>query len=422
MVMMGLFNMDERPFDDVYIHGTVLDETGTKMSKSLKNGIDPLVMIDGGAMEYHPGGVHKTPESEDYACPGYGADAVRYTLLDMTTEGQDLKLAPSRFEAGRNFANKVFNAGRFVLMNLHERPLAKLPSNDDLLQLPLGFEEQWLLDRLQSAVDACQDALTRWRFSDYVNQAYRFFRDDLCDWYLEWAKHQFKAGGQAADTAAAVLAHSFEASLRLLHPGMPFLTEYLWQELKNVSGDSAWSDSFLMTTAWPEADNRLRRDGAAEAMADLQALVSGIRQTRNEIGLPDKTRLPVTIAAPSDAGKAATWHEALAFLCDRSNAEITIGTIDDALLAEPSVSAAVGDTAVRVQFSGDIKDQLGGFIKRLEKQLQAKEKGAAGKRGRLSNEKYLAGAPPEKVQETRDMLAQDEAEIAQLQATLAALT
>ena len=174
--------------------------------------------------------------------------------------------------------------------------------------------------------------------------------------------------------SAAVLAHAFERSLRLLHPGMPFLTEYLWQQLKNVSGDQAWSASFLMTTAWPEPDDRLRHDGVAEAMVDLQALVSGIRQTRNEIGLPDKTRLPVTIATPNDAGKEQTWQEALAFLCDRANADITLGNISDELLNQPGISAAVGDTAVRVQFSGDIKDQLGGFIKRLEKQLLAKEK------------------------------------------------
>jgi valyl-tRNA synthetase len=182
MVMTSLFTNDVRPFDDVYIHGTVLDERGDKMSKSKGNGIDPIVMIEGGSQVYL---------KKQYDCPGYGADAVRYTLLDMTTEGQDLKLSPSKFETGRNFANKVWNAGRFVLMNLGERQLPAAPSPQTLGRLAIGFPERWILDRLQSAIDDCSRAIDAWRFNDYANGAYRFFRDDLCDWYLEWAKRQF---------------------------------------------------------------------------------------------------------------------------------------------------------------------------------------------------------------------------------------
>ncbi|MHC5067520.1 MAG: valine--tRNA ligase, partial [Planctomycetota bacterium] len=322
MVMMGLFNLDARPFSDVYIHGTVLDETGAKMSKSKGNGIDPLVMIDGGSQNYL---------GTDYDCPGYGADAVRYTLLDMTTEGQDLKLSPTRFEAGRNFANKVFNAGRFLLMNLAERPLAAVPSADDLLSRELGFEERWLLDRLQSAISTCHSALERFRFSDYANGAYRFFRDDLCDWYLEWAKHQFKQGGEAAETSAMVLAHAFDQVLRLLHPGMPFLTEYLWQQLRSVAGDSAWADArFLMVDAWPQPDERLISAGASAAMDEQQAIVAAIRQVRNELGLPDKQRLAAVIEQPADAGHAAVLSAAVPFLSDRANADVRIGAFDTA--------------------------------------------------------------------------------------------
>ena len=249
MVMCSLFHLDVRPFDDVYIHGTVLDENGTKMSKSLGNGIDPLIMILGGTQNYL---------GNDYECAGYGADAVRYTLLDMTTEGQDLKLSPARFEGGRNFVNKVFNAGRFLLMNLSQRPLAQLPTSTELSALNLGFEERWLLDRLQDAIAKCQSSLDAFRFSDYVTAAYRFFRDDLCDWYLEWAKHQFKAGGEAADISAKVLAYAFDQILRLLHPGMPFVSEYLWQQLQGVVGGSAWNGEYLMTSPWPETDAALQ--------------------------------------------------------------------------------------------------------------------------------------------------------------------
>ena len=195
---------------------------------------------------------------------------MRYTLLDMTTEGQDLKLSPAKFETGRNFANKVWNAGRFLLMNLAERPLAAPPAAAALRALPLGFAERWILDRLQSAIADAQDALARWRFNDYAGGAYRFFRDDLCDWYVEWAKTHFKAGGARAGMAAQVLAYCMDAVLRLLHPGMPFLTEHLWQHLQGVTGGAPWmAGRFLMLGAWPEPDGSLRTAGAGEARGEL---------------------------------------------------------------------------------------------------------------------------------------------------------
>ena len=423
MVMMSLFDLGKRPFDDVYIHGTVLDETGTKMSKSLRNGIDPLVMIEGGSIAFCPGG-WRTPKDDarlrDFDCPGYGADSVRYTLLDMTTEGQDLKLSPSRFEAGRNFANKVFNAGRFLLLNLSERPLPTVPSAAELAADPaLDFPARWLLDRLDAAVVACQEALERWRFSDYVNAAYRFFRDDLCDWYLEWAKHQFRQGGEDATVAARVLALAFDRVLRLLHPGMPFLTEYLWQQLRAVTGGAGWDgEAFLMVQAWPEPEAALRQAGAAEAMQELQALVSGIRQVRNELGLADKVRLAATVETPADSGRAERLQAAAAFLSDRANADVAVAAIDD---RQPGMTTAVGDLAVRIAFTGDLRDQLAGYRQKLDKQLAGKRKAADGKRSRLANPKYVDNAPPDKVQETRELLAQDEAEIVKLEATLAAL-
>lgn len=412
MVMCSLFHLDKRPFDDVFIHGTVLDETGCKMSKSLRNGIDPLLMIDGGNMDFYPGG-YRTPADEKkcqhYDCPGYGADAVRYTLLDMTTEGQDLKLSPARFEGGRNFVNKVFNAGRFLLLNLGERPLEGMPTSSNLQNLSLGFEERWLLDRLQDAIQRCEQALESFRFNDYVTAAYRFFRDDLCDWYLEWAKHQFKLGGAASDVSAQVLAHAFDGVLRLLHPGMPFITEYLWQQLQGVVGGDPWGDEHLMLSDWPTPDAALQDATLVPRMQEVQELVSAIRNIRNKQGLADKVALSVTIAG--DASLAD--HEA--FLIDRANLEGV--TVEPAAEKPPaSISEVVGQTTVYVSLAGKV--DLDQYRSQLEKQLAGKEKAAAGKRGRLANEKYVNNAPPEKVQETRDMLAEDEAEIAKLQAAI----
>jgi valyl-tRNA synthetase len=407
MVMMALFNLGKRPYSDVYIHGTVLDENGTKMSKSLGNGIDPLIMIEGGCQHYL---------GNDYECPGYGADAVRYTLLDMCTEGQDLKLSPQRFEGGRNFVNKVYNAGRFLLMNLGQQPLPAAPSATTLAALPLGFPERWLLDRLQGAIMGCDVALNNFRFSDYVSRAYHFFRDDLCDWYLEWAKHQFKHGGEAAAIAAQVLSYAFDQVLRLLHPGMPFITEYLWQQLQRCVGGQPWAAGrYLMLSSWPSPVEALRSLGLEQRMDQLQALVSAIRNVRNQQGLADKVALRAVLVCP-EAATAEALNQEQAFLCDRANLDsIRIGV--DPSKPAASVSEVVGEITVHIPLQGVV--DLDALRKRLAKQLDAKQKSAAGKRSRLDNPKYTDNAPPEKVQETKDLLAADEAEIAKLEATLA---
>ncbi len=409
MVMTSLFANDVRPFDDVYIHGTVLDERGDKMSKSKGNGIDPLIMIEGGSQVY----LKKT-----YDCPGYGADAVRYTLLDMTTEGQDLKLSPAKFETGRNFANKMWNAGRFLLMNLAERQRSGVPTAAELNALPLGFPERWLLDRLQQATEQCTTALANWRFNDYANGAYRFFRDDLCDWYVEWAKHQFRAGGQAADNAAQVLAHCFEQSLRLLHPGMPFLTEYLWQLLQGMVGSAPWTgNQFLMLQAWPESEASLRTTGAQDRMIAAQAVVVAVRNVRNQQQLKDSVPLAVTIAAP-DAARVAILEEDRAFLIDRATiSELTIQM--HAARPGTAITAVVGALKVHVSLQGHV--DLDKLTANLEKRRAQIEKSISGKEGRLSNADYIARAPVEQVAETRAMLELERVELANLIETLGGL-
>jgi len=409
MVMTSLFANNVRPFDDVYIHGTVLDERGVKMSKSLGNGIDPIVMIQGGTQVY----LKKT-----YDCPGYGADAVRYTLLDMTTEGQDLKLSPAKFETGRNFANKVWNAGRFLLMNLSERPLAAPPTAADLAKLSLGFPERWILDRLQTAISECSEALARWRFNDYANGAYRFFRDDLCDWYVEWAKHQFKAGGESATASAAVLSYCFERVLRLLHPGMPFITEYLWQQLQTTVGGTAWKPGqYLMLAAWPEGEPSLRRDGAAQQMTDLQAIVTAVRNVRNQQQLSDGVALAVTIAAPDQAA-VAELHAQRLFLIDRGHlSALTI----DAKAERPAaaVTTVVGSLKVHVSLEGHV--DITKLRDQLQKRSQQLEKSIAGKESRLASADYIARAPASQVEETRQMLLKEQAEVVTIRDTLAGL-
>ncbi|MBA3699518.1 MAG: valine--tRNA ligase [Planctomycetes bacterium] len=408
MVMTSLFANDVRPFDDVYIHGTVLDERGDKMSKSKGNGIDPIVMIEGGSQIYL---------KKQYDCPGYGADAVRYTLLDMTTEGQDLKLSPSKFETGRNFANKVWNAGRFVLMNLGERTLPTAPTPESLATLPLGFPERWILDRLQGAIDDCTGALTAWRFNDYANGAYRFFRDDLCDWYLEWAKRAFKTGGAAADTAAQVLSYCFDRVLRLLHPGMPFVTEYLWQLQQPTVGGTAWSGKYLMTEAWPEAISTLRVSDASTRMGELQAIVTAVRNVRNLVSLADGVALQAMVVT-TEGAKVETLTRDSDFILDRANLfELMIR--ENVEKPPGAVTTVVGALKVHIPLSGLV--DLGKLKDQLSKRAIAVEKSISGKQGRLGNADYIARAPAQQVTETREMLAKEEIELTNLKDTLAGL-
>jgi valyl-tRNA synthetase len=404
MVMTSMFVNDVRPFSDVYIHGTVLDERGDKMSKSKGNGIDPLVMISGGTQKYL---------GKEFTCPGYGADAMRYTLLDMTTEGQDLKLSPSKFETGRNFANKVWNAGRFLLMNLAERPLTAAPTDAQAKAAAIGFPEVWLLDRLQGAIDECTTALERFRYNDYANGAYRFFRDDLCDWYVEWAKRRFKAGGEQAQAAATILAYAFDRVLRLLHPGMPFLTEHLWQHLQPLLGGTAWN-AYLMTSAWPEPVAALRAPGAAERMARLQAIVSAVRNVRNLVNLADG----VAVAAVIDAADAPTLLADGEFLTDRGNLS-ALAISAGAAKPPQSVTTVVGALKVHIPLSG-LAD-LGKVKAQLEKREQALAKSISGKEGRLGNADYVARAPADQVAETKAMLERERAELANVRETLATL-
>jgi valyl-tRNA synthetase len=387
----------------------VLDERGDKMSKSKGNGIDPIIMIDGGVQNYL---------GKDYQCPGYGADAMRYTLLDMTTEGQDLKLSPTRFETGRNFANKVWNAGRFLLMNLSERPFNAPVTGAFVMQAQLGFVERWLLDRLQAAIAACTEALENFRFNDYANTAYHFFRDDLCDWYLEWAKRQFKVGGPQADAAAKVLYYALDQSLRLLHPGMPYITEFMWQQLQQTSGGQAWaSNQFLMLNAWPTPLESMRNATLGARMTELQQIVSAVRNIRNQQGLADGVRLHVTVGAPSP-DKAAKLKLDQDFIVDRANLEsLNIGYG----LPKPgaSVTEVVGELKIHVWLQGVI--DMATLKVNLSKRLVALEKSAAGKQARLANADYAARAPAAQVQETRDMLAKELLEISTLKETLAGL-
>lgn len=287
MVMMGMEFMGDVPFRDVYIHGTILDEQGRKMSKSLGNGIDPVDMIE-----------------------RFGADAVRFSLVTLATEGQDLRLSESKFEMGRNFANKIWNACRFALMNL--KPSRARRPDHAALAAGRKFEDLWILSRLQAAVEFVTSNLEAFRTHEAAQALYDFLWHEFCDWYVEIVKPRLQRGAAPAERAVAreTLAGVLDESLRLLHPFAPFLTEEVWQHLKararraSLLAAASMEAEALIVAAWPAGDPARRREDLEAEMALLQDVVRAVRNVRKEKGLSDRTQVAVTIAAPDERTNA----------------------------------------------------------------------------------------------------------------------
>jgi len=389
MVMMGLQMMGEVPFGDVYIHGTILDELGRKMSKSLGNGIDPLDIIE-----------------------QYGADALRFSLVMLTVEGQDVKLSVERFGMGRNFANKVWNALRFTLMNLADGRGA---------DGPLALEDRWILSRMQRAVRKVTECLEGFRFNEAIRTIYEFAWNEFCDWYLEIIKPRLAA--EPESVVRRVLAHVADGLLRLLHPFMPFLTEELWQHLRarSLQGDLDWPGAVfresIMVSPWPEEEPDRRDPGAEETMALLQGIVRAVRNIRGQFALGERRKVKVVVSAPEeDLAERLREHERI--LKDIGCME---GLSCGADLPRPEKSAmeVVGQVEVFVPLAGliDLEEER----KRLRKRVEEVQRGLDIIMKKLSNRNFLTRAPAEVVERERERKADLEAQIGKLREGLARL-
>ena len=383
MVMMGLELMDEPPFSDVLIHGTILDEIGRKMSKSLGNGIDPIEMIE-----------------------QYGADAVRFSLIMLTTEGQDIKLSESKFEMGRNFANKVWNASRFTLMNLEEEDEEAPDLSGEELEDNHTFEDHWILSRLTATINDVTDYLEEFRTNEAAQAIYNFFWHEFCDWYLEEAKLRLREGEDPAARASAreTLAFVLDESLRLLHPFVPYLSEALWHQLEDAAEKGAplaarqMEAEALIVAEWPEVDRALRREKLEEEMSYLQKIIGAARRLRKEKGVPENRPMRVVISTPNE--------EIDAVIERRSDFLETMGLFEqishgvNAEKPPQSATSVVETTEVFFELKGLIdldeererlleqKEDVTDHISKIEKQLH--------------NPDFLANAPEEVVQRQMD--------------------
>jgi valyl-tRNA synthetase len=377
MVMSGCEFMGDIPFETVYLHGTVRDTQHRKMSKSLGNGIDPLDVVE-----------------------QYGADALRYTIVAGSAVGTDAILDPNdittSFAPGRNFANKLWNAGRFILSNLDgpTRPLAGSARNV-VRQDELSLADRWILARCEAAVVEVTEALERFRLNDAAASAYRFVWSDLADWYIEQIKPRLYGDQPGGDVARAVAAQTFDVGLRLLHPVMPFITEALWKRFPGRRAEASISIS-----PWPASDRRAADRTAEKEFGLVQELVSAVRQIRAEYGVTPGQSVRVIL---SDVGP----DEQELFRAERGTIA-RLAKVSD-LVLEAS-GEGVGGHAVLPNGTGvfvplgdaiDVERECARLDTEIERLLQL----VTGQEKKLGNQQFTARAPAAVVDREREKLA-----------------
>jgi len=411
------------PFKTVYVHGLVRDGEGQKMSKSKGNVLDPLDLIDGVDLEtlvqkrttglMNPKQAAKIEKSTRKEFPegiqSYGTDAVRFTFCALANTGRDIKFDMKRVEGYRNFANKIWNATRFVMMNCEEQVIGQ-DVRQDLWELP----EQWIVSRLQKAEQAVQTAFATYRLDLAAQAIYEFIWNEYCDWYVELTKPVLNDENVSVERKAEVrrvLLSVMEASLRLAHPLMLYLTEEIWQTLApklNISGET------IMLAQYPVADQALVNEQAEADMQWLQGLIGAVRNIRGEMGLGNARLLPVLLQNTTDSEKAQIARIEPLFKALAKVESITF--LADAEQPPLSSSSVVGHVSVFVPMKGliDPKAELGRLQKDLDKVQKQHDQIAT----KLSNEGFVAKAPAAVVEGEKVKLAEFADQLAKIKANM----
>ena len=377
MIFSGLAHMDEVPFKTVLIHGLVRDAQGRKMSKSLGNGIDPLEIID-----------------------RYGADALRFTLATGNSPGNDMRFSDEKVNASRNFANKIWNASRFILMNLSDDVEPGLPET-------LNIEDKWVLSKYRTLVREVTDNLEKFELGLAVQKLYDFIWDILCDWYIELCKSRLQAGGETSEAAQRVLVYVMTGTLKLLHPFMPFITEEIWQALPH-DGES------IMVAPWPQADAALDFSADESDFEMIMQVIRAIRARRGEMNVPPskKTRLFIMTAHKAVFEQGRPFFARLAFASD-----VELG---DSFDADGSVQVVTD--AARVFIPMDELVDREKELARLGREKAACEKDIAALSSKLDNPGFVAKAPAQVVDGERAKLAKARERLAKIEESIAAFS
>ena len=350
MIFSGLEHMGEVPFNTVFFHGLIRDAQGRKMSKSLGNGVDPLDVIS-----------------------VYGADALRFTLVTGNSPGNDLRFSEEKVSASRNFANKIWNAARFILMNIEGKDI------DCALPKKLYTSDKWILNRFNNVTAAVTENLEKFELGMAVSKLYDFIWDDFCDWYIELAKIRMNgADEESADSARRVLVWTMSNTLKLLHPFMPYITEEIWQTLPH-DGEA------LIVAKWPEYDEALSFPQEAKDLENVMALIRAIRTRRNEMNVPPSKKAHIYV----DTAHPAPYEEASEFIARLAyGSKVEIGTGFD---VQGAVTAVTDDAKALLPMD-DLVDKAAETA-RLNKELANAQKQLDTVKAKLANEKFTSKAP-----------------------------
>jgi valyl-tRNA synthetase len=426
MIMMGLKFTGDVPFREVYITGLIRDEDGQKMSKSKGNILDPLDLIDGTDLESlvkkRTSGLmqpHLAPKIEKATrkhfpdgIPEFGTDALRFTFAALASTGRDIRFDLKRIEGYRNFCNKLWNASRYVLMNVeNDGPIDSRPDT-------FGLTDRWIRSRLGKTIKNVKNHLSHYRLDLVTKELYEFTWNEYCDWYLELSKPILQNDDMIAEQAAtrATLSVVLENLLRCLHPLIPFITEEIWQRVApaaGVSGDAAT----IMLQPYPEADAFPADDDAERELNWIRNVILGVRQIRGEMDISPAKRLPMLIQNPSDNDRILLEsHER--YLTDLGQLE-SIRIIEDGNEPPPSATALLGEMKILVPMAGliDVEAER----KRLEKNRARVLSGLSRVQGKLGNDKFLANAPDEVVAKEQAKLEALQREINQFDEQLSRL-
>ncbi len=403
MIMMTMHMTGKIPFKDVYLHGLILDQDGQKMSKSKGNVLDPIDLIDGVDLEtliqkrtyglMNPAKAEKITKDTKKMFPEginpYGADAVRMTMAAYATLGRNIPFDLKRCEGYRNFCNKLWNASRFVLMNIEGKDF------DCNKPMSLSMVDQWILHRLQQTITDVQKGYETFRLDMVVNAIYQFVWDEYCDWYLELSKVLLQQGDEAQQRATRhTLIHVLEMILRIAHPIIPFITEELWQTVAEIMGINPEEKS-ISIQPFPMSDENLLSDESANTIAQLKAQVEAIRALRGEMNISPAQR--VDLYATGDQSR---FEHLIPFL-------LSMGKLNELTWVDqlPDVGAPV-QILDGIKLMLNVKVDVAAETKRLNKEIERLEKEIAKAQGKLNNERFMAKAPQAVIEQEKGRVAQ----------------
>ena len=395
MITMGLEFTGKAPFSTVYIHGLIRDEKGQKMSKSKGNTIDPVKIID-----------------------QYGCDALRFTMTSLCTYGgQDIKMSEERFEYGRNFANKIWNASRFVLMNLEG------VDNKDIDFDNLTIADKWILDKLNSTAKEVNENIKEFRIGEVAHILYDFFWNSYCDWYVEIAKIQLQDADLKANTQR-VLRYVLDMSLRMLHPIMPHITERVWQLIPDLPckgrGTAAAVEGFfpaIIVAQFPVYDEKLSFPQEAKEMELVFETIKSLRNVRQSFNISTSLKIDIEIRAAEDEKPVFNAIESYI----KRLAKVENITYADSNAPVPQKTATAVVSASKIVLSLENLIDFNEEIKRQQKKLDKLTGEKKSLQGRINNPKFVANAPSELIQQTKERIAEIEIQESAINELIASL-